>query len=96
MIATIPTTIIEVATEMNLIDSMNQWMFLISNPKKTNVSTLIPYIKEGGNVAIATNNTATDSGGCASGEECLFHELLKNFVIALSKLVREEEAIYGK
>lgn len=26
----------------------------------------------------------------------MYHELLKNFVIALSKLVREEEAIYGQ
>lgn len=29
-------------------------------------------------------------------EECLYHELLKSFAMAVSKLVREEEAIYSQ
>lgn len=95
VIATIPTTIIEVATELNMIDSTSQWLFLVSNPRRTNVSSLIPFIKEGGNVAIASNNTIFDDS-CAKREECLYHELVKNFAHSLSKLVREEEAIYGQ
>lgn len=95
VIATTPTTIIEVATELNMIDTQSQWMFLVSNPRKTNVSQLVTYVKEGGNVAIATNNTIVN-GSCSSGEECLYHELLKNFAMSLSKLVREEEAIYSQ
>lgn len=95
MVATAPATILEVATEMDMIDSKSQWLFLVSNPKKTNVSTLIPFIKEGGNVAIATNNTAVDDN-CAKTDECLYHELMKNVAVSLSKLVREEEAIYGQ
>lgn len=86
-------TIIEVATELNMMDTASQWLFLVSNPRKTNVTQLLTYVKEGGNVAIATNNTITD-GSCSVGEECLYHELLKNFAMALSKLVREEETIY--
>lgn len=94
----------------------SQWMFWISNPRKTNVSQLMTYIKEGGNVAIATNNTIINGtfikfifskpfkmqlsffslGSCAMGEECLYHELFKNFAMSLSKLVREEEAIYSQ
>lgn len=96
MVATIPATILEVATEMDMIDSKSQWLFLVSNPKKTNISTLIPFIKEGGNVAIATNNTSNDDNTCAKTEECLYHELIKNVALSLSKLVREEEAIYGQ
>lgn len=96
MVATIPTTILEVATEMDMINSKSQWLFLVSNPKKANVSTLIPFIKEGGNVAIATNNTANDDNNCAENVECLYHELIKNLALSLSKLVREEEAIYGQ
>lgn len=95
VIATIPMTIIEVATEINMIDTLSQWLFLISNPRKTNVSQLVTYVKEGGNVAIATNNTIID-GSCSMNEDCLYHELLKNFAMALSKLVREEEAIYSQ
>lgn len=49
----------------------------------------------GGNVAIASNNTITN-GTCSSNHECLYHELLKNYALALSKLVREEEAIYSQ
>lgn len=80
---------------MNMIDSRSQWLFLVSNPRKTNVSTLIPFVREGGNVAIATNSTVA-SESCAKTEECLYHEILRNFVYGLSKLVREEEAIYGQ
>lgn len=86
-------TVIEVANELNMIDSLSQWLFLVSNPRKTNVTQLISYIKEGGNVAIATNNTIIN-GSCSTGEECLYHELMKSFALSLSKLVREEEAIY--
>lgn len=88
-------TIMEVATEMNMVDTMSQWMFLVSNPRKTNVTQLITTIKEGGNVAFATNNTIVN-GSCSANEECLYHELLKNFAMSLSKLVREEEAIYSQ
>lgn len=97
VIATIPTTIIEVATEMGMIDSTSQWLFLISSNKasKSNTSSLIPYIKEGGNVAIAMNSSITDDT-CSKDMYCLYYELLKNFVLALSKVVREEEAIYGQ
>ncbi|XP_055304071.1 ionotropic receptor 93a isoform X1 [Sitodiplosis mosellana] len=95
VIATIPMTIIEVATELNMINTASQWLFLVSNPRKTNVTQLITYIKEGGNVAIATNNTIID-GSCSLGENCLYHELLKNFAMSLSKLVREEETIYSQ
>lgn len=88
-------TIIEVANELNMIDTDNQWLFLVSNPRKTNVTQLTSYIKEGSNVVVSTNNTIID-GSCSSGEECLYHELLKNFCMSLSKLVREEEAIYSQ
>lgn len=88
-------TIMEVANEMNMIDTDNQWLFLVSNPRKTNVTQLTSYIKEGSNVVVATNNTIID-GSCSTGEDCLYHELLKNFCMSLSKLVREEEAIYSQ
>lgn len=97
VIATIPTTIIEVATEMGLIEATSQWLFLISNSRsyKSNSSSLLPFIKEGGNVAIATNNSAVNVD-CASARKCHLYELLRNLVLAISKMIREEEAIYGQ
>lgn len=88
-------TVIEVATEMNMMDTSSQWLFLVSNPRKTNVTQLMTYIKEGGNVAVATNETIID-GSCSKEADCLYHELLKNLAMSISKLVREEEAIYSQ
>lgn len=97
VIATIPTTIIEVATEMGLIEATSQWLFLISNSRsyKSNSSLLLPFIKEGGNVAIATNNSALNTD-CTEVRKCYLHELLRNLALAVSKIIREEEAIYGQ
>lgn len=97
VIATIPTTIIEVATDMGLIEATSQWLFLISNTRnyKSNSLSLLPYIKEGGNVAIATNNSAANAD-CTTAKKCHLYELLRNLALALSKMIREEEAIYGQ
>lgn len=96
VVATIPTTIIEVATELGLIESTSQWLFLLSNPKtsKYNVSTLTSFIKEGGNVVIAVNKTQTQN--CQIGRDCHINEVVRTFILALSKMIREEEAIYGQ
>lgn len=53
------------------------------------------FVKEGGNVAIATNTSITD-GSCDKTNDCLYYELFRNFAWALSKIVREEEAMYGQ
>lgn len=97
VIATIPTTIIEVATELGMIDSTSQWLFLVANTQgfRSNTTTLMSFVKEGGNVAIATNSSITD-GSCDKTNECIYYELLRNFAWALSKIVREEEAMYGQ
>lgn len=97
VIATIPTTVIEIATELGMIDSTSQWLFLVANTKgfKSNTTTLMSYVKEGGNVAIATNNSITDES-CERTNDCLYYELLRNFAWALAKIVREEEAMYGQ
>lgn len=97
VIATIPTTVIEVATELGMIDSTSQWLFLVANRKdsKSNTSALMSYVKEGGNVAVATNNSITN-GSCDQSNDCIYYELFRNFAWALSKIVREEEAMYGQ
>lgn len=97
VIAAVPTMIIEIAAELNLLNAENQWLFLISNAKgkESNSSSLSSFIVEGANIAVATNNSAA-SESCPKETECIYYEMLKNFVMALSKMVREEEAIYGQ
>lgn len=96
VIATTPTTIMEVAAEMGLLESTSQWLFILPNHKssKYNLTALTSLIKEGGNVAIAVNTTYTED--CAIGRECHIDEVVRVFVLALSKMIREEEAIYGQ
>lgn len=96
VIATVPTTIIEVATELGMIETTSQWLFLLSNPNNPayNISSITSYIKEGGNVAIGINKTMTEN--CSVGRECHLNEVVRTFVLALMKMIREEEAIYGQ
>lgn len=97
VITAVPATIFEVATSLGLINAESQWIFLISNLKgyESNTSALIPYITEGGNVAIAVNNSIAGDQ-CSKEKDCIYLEILRGFVLALSKMVREEEAIYGQ
>lgn len=97
VIATIPTTVIEVATELGMIDSMSQWLFLVANTKgfRSNTSTLMSFVKEGGNVAVATNASNADMS-CDMSNDCTYHQVFRYFAFALSKIVREEEAMYGQ
>lgn len=85
VIATIPTTIIEVATELGLIETTSQWLFVLSNPSssKYNISTITSYIREGGNVAIAVNKTL--STNCVVGRECHMNELIRSFCVGFIK-----------
>lgn len=80
-----------------MIDSTSQWLFLVANTKgsKSNTSSLISYVREGGNVAIATNTSVMD-GVCERTNDCLYYELFRDFCWSLSKVVREEEAMYGQ
>lgn len=52
-------------------------------------------IEEGNNVAFIYNYTR---GGdeCTSGLKCHSNELLRSFVLGLSKAIREEAAVYGQ
>ena len=59
------------------------------------MSSSSSLIEEGNNVAFIYNYTR---GGdeCISGLKCHTNELLKSFVLGLSKAIREENAIYGQ
>lgn len=60
-----------------------------------NISSTSSLIEEGNNIAIIFNYTR---GGddCVSGLKCHANELLRSFVLGLSKAIREENAIYGQ
>lgn len=73
------------------------WFYVVSDTSYVahNISSVSPLIEEGNNVAFIYNYTR---GGeeCQSGLKCHANELLKTFVLGLSKAIREENAIYGQ
>lgn len=78
---------------------VSQWFYVISDTNfiNNNISSISPLIEEGNNVAFIYNYTrAEEECVVYSGIRCHSNELLKSFVLALSKAIREETAIYGQ
>src|SRR5690349_21164071 len=73
------------------------WFYVVSDTNflSHNISSVTPLIEEGNNIAFIYNFTR---GGeeCRSGLKCHSNELLKSFVLGLSKAIREENAVYGQ
>lgn len=53
-------------------------------------------IEEGNNVAFIYNYTRGGGEECMTGLKCHSNELLRSFVLGLSKAIREEAAVYGQ
>ena len=89
--------IMEVARDLKMVDTAAQWLYVVSDTNflNHNISSIIPLIEEGNNVAFIYNFTR---GGdeCVTGVKCHSNELLRSFVLGLSKAIREETAVYGQ
>lgn len=91
--------IMEIARDLKMVDTFSQWFYIVSDTNflNHNITTAISLIEEGNNVAFIYNYTRSDEE-CAiySGVKCHANELLKSFVLGLSKAIREETAVYGQ
>lgn len=78
----------------------SQWFYVVSDTNfvQHNISSITPLIEEGNNIAFIYNYTRSNEDGreCQSGLKCHCNELLKAFVLGLSKAIREEVAVYGQ
>lgn len=88
-------TMMEIARDLKMVDTDSQWFYVVSdtNYSRDNISMVSPLIDEGNNIAFAYNYTRSNDE-CVSGIKCHANELLKSFVLGLSKAIREENAIY--
>lgn len=88
-------TVMEIARDLKMVDTSAQWFYVISdtNFENNNISIVTNLITEGNNVAFISNFTRTNDE-CVSGLKCHANELLKSFVLGLSKAIREEVAFY--
>jgi hypothetical protein len=88
-------TMMEIARELKMVETDAQWFYVVSdtNYRRDNISMVSPLIDEGNNIAFVYNFTRSNDE-CVSGIKCHANELLKSFVLGLSRAIREENAIY--
>lgn len=89
--------VMEISRDLKMVSTGAQWLYVVSDTDyvNSNFSAVMPLIEEGNNVAFIHNYT---KGGdeCYTGLKCHTNEILKSFVLGLSKAIREENAIYGQ
>lgn len=73
------------------------WFYVVSDTNflSHNISSITPLIEEGNNIAFIYNYTRSGEE-CQSGLKCHANEMLRSFVLGLSKAIREENAVYGQ
>ncbi|KAL7015645.1 hypothetical protein ACKWTF_016567 [Chironomus riparius] len=90
-------TIMEIARDLKMVDTFSQWFYIVSdtNYLHNNITSITSLIDEGNNIAFIYNFTRFDDD-CVFGVKCHCNEVLRAFVLGLSKAIREEMAIYGQ
>lgn len=89
--------IMEIAKDLQIVNPFSQWFYVVSDTNyiNSNISSVTSLIDEGNNIAFIYNYTK-DSSECVNGIKCHCNEVLKAFVLGLSKAIREEMAVYGQ
>lgn len=90
-------TVMETAKDLGMVNTDSRWLYIISDTdeKSDNLTALADLIGEGDNVAFVYNSTI-NLPSCVSGYSCHAQEVLRSFVLALSRIIREETAVYGQ
>lgn len=89
--------VMETAKDLGMVHPFSKWLYIISdtNAINNNISGVLSLIGEGDNVAFAYNFTS-ESPDCAYGIQCHAAEVLRGFVLGLSRMIKEEKSIYGQ
>ncbi|XP_055903819.1 ionotropic receptor 93a [Eupeodes corollae] len=87
--------IMEVAQELKMFHIYNQWLFfdLHQVNEDWTFDLLTQNLNEGANIAFAVNET---SRMCQESLKCIMSEIAMGFISSLSKVIREEESIFGE
>lgn len=87
--------IVEIAASMKLFDVFNQWVFFVMNEEQHNHDpmSVTQNLEEGANIAFALNTTEPT---CSSSINCTITELSLAFVRSISRMIVEEQSIYGE
>lgn len=90
-------TVMETAKDLGMVHPLSRWLYIVSDTsaENKNITGVQSLINEGDNIAFAYNST---SGGdsCTYGISCHAAEVLRGFVLGLSRMIKEEKSIYGQ
>uniref|UniRef100_A0A905RZW6 Lig_chan-Glu_bd domain-containing protein n=1 Tax=Stomoxys calcitrans TaxID=35570 RepID=A0A905RZW6_STOCA len=87
--------IIEMADNMDMFHVNNQWLFFVleDHLRTFDHMAVTQNLAEGANIAFVLNETLPN---CYNSLNCTIQELSMAFVLAISKLITEEQVIYGE
>ncbi|XP_017477570.1 PREDICTED: uncharacterized protein LOC108367467 [Rhagoletis zephyria] len=86
---------VEIAASMDLFGVFNQWVFFVLNEEQRNYDamSITQNLGEGANIAFILNSTVPS---CVSSINCTISELSMAFVTSISRMIVEEQSIYGE
>ncbi|XP_062556939.1 ionotropic receptor 93a isoform X2 [Armigeres subalbatus] len=89
--------VMEIAKELRMVNPLAQWLYVISDTtaERNNISAAHSIISEGDNIAFVYN-LRRNAQSCESHILCYVENLIMSLVHGLSKLIREEKAVYGQ
>ncbi|XP_054747886.1 ionotropic receptor 93a isoform X1 [Anastrepha obliqua] len=87
--------IVETASSMELFHAYNQWAFFVMSEQKRSYDAMsvTQSLGEGANIAFILNSTTPT---CISSINCTLAELSMAFVTSISRMIVEEQSIYGE
>uniref|UniRef100_A0A182IAI4 Ionotropic glutamate receptor C-terminal domain-containing protein n=1 Tax=Anopheles arabiensis TaxID=7173 RepID=A0A182IAI4_ANOAR len=91
------TLLMEISKDLKLVNPFAQWLYLIPNTEKanSNFTSQSTLINEGDNVAFVYNS-GSKAQNCTVSVLCYIESYLLHFIRSLSKLIREEQVVFGQ
>ncbi|XP_058063551.1 ionotropic receptor 93a [Anopheles bellator] len=87
--------LMEIAKDLKLVNPSSQWLYFLPISSSENFTSTTTIINEGDNVAFIYN-TQSKSQNCTVNMLCYMEKFLLHFVQSLSKLIREEQVVFGQ
>uniref|UniRef100_A0A182QEU3 Ionotropic glutamate receptor C-terminal domain-containing protein n=1 Tax=Anopheles farauti TaxID=69004 RepID=A0A182QEU3_9DIPT len=91
------TLLMEISKDLKLVNPSSQWLYLLPSTEKTSsdFTTSATIINEGDNVAFVYNS-ASKAQNCSVSVLCYMEAYILHFIRSLSKLIREEQVVFGQ
>ncbi|XP_050089824.1 ionotropic receptor 93a-like [Anopheles aquasalis] len=91
------TLLMEISKDLKLVNPSSQWLYLlpVTDANDASFTSTSTIINEGDNVAFVYN-TEHKSTNCTANILCYMESFLLHFIRSLSKLIREEQVVFGQ